>query len=189
LLNLILQWMLLNALGGAIVGFLEAWRFQFMATLVFTGPVIGVCQWWLLRRFLRPGRWWMFATAIGWWLAVSISISLNQVITPVVTTLYETFGLWEVFWLNTANGTLELAILGAVQWLVLFFTGWNGGFWIPASALGGLLMGATGAALCAEVCDALPSGFGLAIAEAGAWAAYGLVTGSLLTWRSWNRRY
>jgi hypothetical protein len=189
LLNLILQWTLAHALGGAIVGFLESWRFQFMATLVFTGPIIGVCQWWLLRRILHPGRWWIFTTAIAWFLAMFVAIAGSLWLTPIVADLHERFGLWEVFWLNLVNGTVEMAVVGTVQWSMLFFQGWNGGFWILASALGGMLMGASGASLCAEICQALPSPLGGTLANAGAWAAYGVVTGGLLTWRSWNRRF
>lgn len=179
-LRLLLWWALANGLGGAIAGFLEARHFQFLATLVLTGPILGICQWLVLRRYLGKVRWWPIATTLGWLLAMPIRIGARDILNPIINYLYTVGGLWEVFWLNVVNTPVTLAVLALVQWLVLRPRGLNAGWWVLASAVGGILNGAIGATTCAKVCSMLAVGVGLGISQGLGWLAYGVVTGVVL---------
>lgn len=179
-LKLLLWWALANGLGGAIVGFLEARHFQFLATLVLTGPILGICQWLVLGRYLGKVRWWAMATTFGWLLAIQISIRARDLLDPTIDFLYAVGGLWEVFWLNVVNTAVRLAVLAVVQWLVLRPRGPNAGLWVLASAVGGVFNGAIGATICAKVCSLLAVGVGLGISQGLGWLAYGIVTGLVL---------
>ena len=179
-LKLLLWWALANGLGGAIVGFLEAWRFQFLATFVLTGPILGICQWLVLRRYLGKVRWWPIATTFGWLLAMQIRIGAGDLLDPIINFLYAVGGLWEVFWLNVVKTPVTLAVLAVVQWLVLRPRGPHVGLWVFASVVGGVFNGAIGATMCAKVCSLLAVGVGLGISQGLGWLAYGVVTGVVL---------
>lgn len=48
---------------GAIVCFLLS---AVLAAAITLGGVVGVAQWWVLRRLIRRSKWWIPATTLGW---------------------------------------------------------------------------------------------------------------------------
>ena len=176
----VVWWAIANGIGGGLVNYLEANGFEFMATLVLTGPIVGVCQWLVLRRYLQRVRWWAVVSAIAWVLAVQVSILGSGFLTPIIDGLYRQFGLWEVFWVNLVNGFVWLGIFGTVQWFLLARQGWNPLPWLAATFLGGMVWGGTGAALCNAICGAIAGGFGSTLVGVAAWGVYGIITGLVL---------
>jgi hypothetical protein len=98
-----LWWILASAASGAVVGALEEGGFQFFATLVLTGPLIGVAQWLVMRRYIRAAGWWVVASTLGWWIGINLRFLLVGILNPLIQSLWQEFGLWEVFWINTVR--------------------------------------------------------------------------------------
>lgn len=57
-----LWWTLATTIAGAIVGALEASGFQLVATIFFTGLLIGAAQWLVLRQYIPKAFWWIVVT-------------------------------------------------------------------------------------------------------------------------------
>ncbi|HEY9818928.1 MAG TPA: hypothetical protein V6D20_24430 [Candidatus Obscuribacterales bacterium] len=176
-------WVGANFLGGFVVGLLENNGLQFMATLVLTGAIVGTAQWLVLKS--QGGfRWWPLASALGWIVSTLGVIALSGVYQSVAVLLWQAFGLWEVFWLNLVREPLVVMGMALAQGWILqqhgrFPTGqvvptpWS---WLLVSLLGGALQGAGSAALCALLCQSLPSLL-VGLVNGLGWAAYGLTTG------------
>lgn len=190
-----LLWIGASAAGGAIAGALEAGRFQFLATLVLMGFLVGIAQGLVLQHYLwgawpptsvrRHGRTlgWIAATGIGMVLGNLGQISL-QPIGKIATLLQQQIGLWEVFWLNSLIWPIVLFTTSLLQWLLLRFQQKRAagvGWWIPLSIVGGLLYGAVGATFCNLSCDAMTRTWNpqisTALTYAVSWAAYAVGTG------------
>ena len=191
-----LWWILANALGGALVGALEEGGFQFFATLVLTGPVIGVAQWLVMRRYVRATGWWVVVSSVGWWSGINLQILLGGILNPLVQLLWHEFGLWEVFWVNTVKEPVTFVSFSFFQWLLLRrhlpYVGW----WILASAVGGVLKGSVNASVCAVVCQPVAASIrngqlgamaAAALSYGAGWAGYSSVTGIVLIWLLWQR--
>lgn len=147
--KLLLWWVLANAVGGAIVGALEEGGFQFFATLVLTGPILGVAQWLVLRRYIRHTNWWVIASIFGWYLGFPVTLVTREILNPILLEmLLAVSKLWEVFWLNTVNQLVTFTVLGVAQWLVLRQHLQQAWWWILASSVGGFVNGAVSAASC-----------------------------------------
>jgi hypothetical protein len=172
-------WVSANFGGGFVVGLLENNGLQFMATLMLTGAVVGTAQWWVLKS--RGGfRGWPLASTLGWIISTLAVVALGGVYQPVVDLLWQSFGLWEVFWLNLVREPLAVAGMALAQGWILQRHGRTPWGWLLVSLLGAALQGAVSATLCALLCQNLPrllvglvNGFG--------WAVYGLATGLWLT--------
>ena len=185
-----LWWTLASALGGATVGALEEGGFQFFATLVLTGPVIGVVQWLVIRRYIRAVGWWVVASTVGWYIGVNFRFLLVGILNPLIQSLWQKFGLWEVFWLNTVKEPVTLTVYGASQWLMLRRSLSRAGWWILASAVGGIVKGAVEATVCAVACQPIAASvrngqggvMAAALSYGAGWAGYGVVTGLVLMW-------
>ena len=179
-------WVGANLVGGFVIGLLENNGLQFVATLALTGAVVGTAQWSVLKS--RGGwRWWPLASALGWIVSTLAVAGLGGVYQPVAALLWQTFGLWEVFWLNLVREPLAVAGMALAQgWLWQrrdrFLSGqaaptaWG---WLGVSLLGAALQGAVSAALCAALCPILPRLL-VGLVNGLGWAAYGLVTGMWL---------
>lgn len=186
-----LWWTLASALGGATVGALEEGRFQFFATLVLTGPVIGVVQWLVIRRYIRAYGWWVVASTLGWCIGINFRFLLVGILNPLIQSLWQEFGLWEVFWLSTVKEPVTLTVYGASQWLILRCRLSHAGWWILASAVGGVVKGGVGATVCAVACQPIAASVrngqvgaiaATALSYGAGWAGYGVVTGMVLVW-------
>ncbi|MGG6237109.1 hypothetical protein ACQ4N7_00590 [Nodosilinea sp. AN01ver1] len=178
-------WVGANLAGGFVVGFLENNGLQFMATLILTGAIVGSLQWWVLRLGLGSSfRWWPVASALGWIVSTLLKTLMQGFYTPVVDGLWQTFGLWEVFWLNLITGPLMIWGMAIAQGLILRRRGLSFGHWVVISLVGGALQGAASAALCAGYCPILPPLWAGGIVAGFGWAVYGLVTGLWLVGRS-----
>lgn len=186
-----LGWTLANGAGGALVGALEEGGFQFFATLVLSGPILGIAQWFVLRHYLRGTGIWILLSTVGWWLGINLGFLLDGILDLLVQGLLAIAGLWEVFWLNTVKEPVTLAVLGAAQWLILRRHFQGTGWWILASAAAGAVKGAGGSTVCAIACQAVALGIrngqagamaAAALSSGAGWAGYGAVTGILLVW-------
>ncbi|MBW4648182.1 MAG: hypothetical protein KME06_05710 [Kastovskya adunca ATA6-11-RM4] len=182
--TLYLGWILASATGGAVVGALEAGSFQFLATLVLTGFVLGITQAFILRRRIQQSGLWVLACAIGWFVGINATILLNGILDPTIAQLTAVGGIGEVFWLNVVQDLIILAVMGIGQWLVLRRQLSSSRWWILASAIGGMIKGAVGSLVCAAACEAVQLAAGNQVATAmsygAGWAGYGVVTGVVL---------
>ncbi|MBF1989008.1 hypothetical protein [Fischerella thermalis] len=190
--KLLLWWVLANAVGGAIVGALEEGGFQFFATLVLTGPILGVAQWLVLRHYIRHTNWWVIASILGWYLGFPVTLVTREILNPILLEmLLAVSKLWEVFWLNAVNQLVTFTVLGVAQWLVLRQHLQQAWWWILASSVGGFVNGAVSAAVCAAACQTIAMKVNAqmagAIAYGSGWTGSGLVTGIMLVWLLPNR--
>ncbi|MGB3519683.1 MAG: hypothetical protein WBA43_24745 [Elainellaceae cyanobacterium] len=176
-----LWWTLATTIAGAIVGALEASGFQFIATIVFTGLLIGAAQWLVLRQYVPKAFWWIVVSTLGWTFGIAL-VSSNETLDPLIQFL-NTLGLWYVFWMNLVMQPVILAILGAAQFPILrrFVRKAHG--WILVSALGGALEGASGSTVAYILPSGLlPAPFPTALIYGTGWLSYGIVTGIYLQW-------
>jgi hypothetical protein len=176
-----LLWTLASAFAGLLTGYLEAGQFQFAATLIFQGFIAGAAQWLVLRPYLARAGWWIPATGLGMFVGWLLWIAKPGSWYDTFAWLQDTFGLWEVFWLNAASMTVVMLVAGAVQWLILRRDSHAGG-WLLLSLLGGMLMGSV-AATASYAITFGPSGnfigpvLQTSLQVAAGWTAYGLLTG------------
>jgi hypothetical protein len=84
------------------------------------GAVVGIAQWLVLRKHVRPSGWWVPATAAGWAVgavALSTALYVDEVLAVVVGMV--------------STG----AAAGAAQWMVLRKRFHRTGWWAPAGAV------------------------------------------------------
>lgn len=179
--SLWLWWTLATTIAGAIVGALEASGFQFIATIFFTGMLIGAAQWLVLRQYIPKAFWWIVVSALGWTFGLLL-VSPNVTLDPLIQFL-NMLGLWYVFWMNLVKQLIVLAILGATQFPILRRFVRKAHWWILVSAFGGALAGA-GSSTVAYILHPglLPAPFSTALAYGSGWLGYGIVTGICLQW-------
>ncbi len=179
-------WVLANLAGGWLIGFLENNGFQFMATLILSGAIIGSFQWLLLRR-LGGFRWWPIASTLGWTAAVYLDMGIRWLYEPLLNQL----GLSpsdEGFLLNLKlSRSIWISGMATAQGLVVRPQSrrWTG-VWLLSSLLGGAVATVLSSGLCVAFCAALPPSLVGLVSGAG-WAAYGLITG--LVWLSLFKRH
>lgn len=176
-------WVVVNGVGGALGGLLEA-RLEFLGTLVLVGSMVGVCQWLFLRpRFARAALW-AWAMAIGWLLGNLLRVTIGGFFSPLVQELTLRGWLWEVFWLNTLQMPVTLAVIGLLQGLLLRPRQRAAPRWLLINVVGGAVLGATGATFCWHYCDWITTTAGLLVTGlllgAVSWIGYALVTGVVL---------
>lgn len=177
-----LWWAVATGIAGAIVGALEASGFQFLATVFFTGLFIGIAQWLILRHYIPKSFWWIAVSTLGWFFGLMLTVSLDVVLDPIIQFLTR-LGAWQVFWMNLVGEFVVLAILGAAQLPILWRSIRKAYWWIPVSALGGALEGASGSAVAYVTPPGVWSGtFSTALSYGSGWLAYGIVTGICLQW-------
>ena len=177
-----LWWTLATAIAGAIVGALEASGFELVATIFFTGLLIGTAQWLVLRQYIPKAFWWIVVSTLGWTFGrvlVSYYISLFD---PLIQFL-NTLGAWYVFWMSLVMQPIVMAILGAAQFPILRRFVRKAHWWILVSALGGALEGASGSTVAYILQPGLlPAPLPTALSYGAGWLSYGIVTGICLQW-------
>ncbi|ESA36885.1 hypothetical protein N836_04820 [Leptolyngbya sp. Heron Island J] len=184
--KLFLAWILANAIGGFLVGFLENNGAQFMATLLLSGAILGTSQWLIFRWLNAKGlRWtlWPVASALGWIISTMIGILVSPIIPGVLSSAATSTG--EIFWLNFINQPMYIICMAIAQGMILSYHARYRlrtiGVWLLASCLGAALHGAVSALICHSVCQTLPSTL-IGIVESKGWAVYGIITGFALLW-------
>jgi hypothetical protein len=176
-----LWWTLATTIAGAIVGALEASGFEFVATIFFTGLLIGVAQWLVLRQYIPKAFWWIVVSTLGWTLGL-VLLSSDVTLDPVIQ-LLNTLGAWEVFWMNLVKQPIVLAIFGAAQFPILRRFVRKAHWWILVSALGGAIQGASGSIVAYILPPGLlPAPFPTALVYGSGWLSYGIITGICLQW-------
>ena len=175
-----LWWTLATTIAGAIVGALEASGFQFIATIFFTGLLIGAAQWLVLRQYIPKAFWWIVVSTLGWTFGL-VLVAPNETFDPLIQFL-STLGLWYVFWMNLVKQSIVLAIFGAAQFPILRRFVRKAHRWILVSALGGALDGAIGSTVAYILPGLLPAPFTTALYYGAGWLTYGIVTGICLHW-------
>jgi hypothetical protein len=179
------RWALATTVGGTLTGVLEGGGLQFLATLILTGLLVGLAQGLVLPARLGGAVPWIAASALGWVVGKIAQVALSGPLAALSRALAP-IGLWGVFWLNTLGEPISGAVLGAAQALILWRAIGGAGWWVAASAVGGMLQGAFGSTVCAAACAplALVGGDALAtgVAYGAGWAAYGVLTGVVLGW-------
>lgn len=175
-LTLWLLWLLATASGGSLIGALSA-PTDFFWYLFMTGFVVGVAQWLVLRRYLPYAGWWILASGFGWLLGIIVSIMAREITADIFALLESVSRLWWVRLLGVVSRTMEGAGLGVGQWLVLRRHTQRAGWWVIASAIGGVVSGGVARACASEIpvrVSALCDGVG--------WAGSAAVTGIALVW-------
>jgi len=176
-------WIVVNLVGGAIGGSLEA-RYQFLGTLVLFGAPLGLAHWLLLRRYI-PHAWrWALVLLLGWPFANVLTVYANPWLEPIVQALSATGLLWAVFWLNLVRWPVILLLIGLLQSLLLTPRRRTVPRWLLANLVGGMVVGAVSATVCYHFCGLITQQSGALLTNAtlgaSAWAAYALVTGPVL---------
>jgi hypothetical protein len=176
-----LWWTLATTIAGAIIGVLEASGFELVATIFFTGLLIGAAQWLVLRQYMPKAFWWIVVSTLGWTLGL-VLLSSNVTLDPLIQFL-STLGAWYVFWMNLVKQPIVLAIFGAAQFPILRRFVRKAHWWILVSALGGALEGATSSTVAYILHpELLPAPFQSALSYGSGWLGYGIVTGIYLQW-------
>ena len=176
-----LWWTLATTIAGAIVGALEESGFQFVATIFFTGLLIGAAQWLVLRQYMPKAFWWIVVSALGWTFGIALVSFYIALFDPLIQFL-RTLGAWPVFWSNLVIRPIELAIFGAAQLPILTRFVRKAHWWILISALGGALKGASSSTVAYILPGLLPTPFPTALSYGAGWLGYGIVTGIFLQW-------
>lgn len=177
-----LWWILATTISGAIAGALEASGFQLVATIFFTGLLIGTAQWLVLRQYMPKAFWWIVVSTLGWTFGLVLVSSYITLFDPLIQFL-RTLGAWSVFWTNLITQPIVLAIFGAAQFPILRRFIRKAHWWILVSALGGVLEGATSSTVAYIVQPGLlPAPFLTALSYGSGWLGYGIVTGICLQW-------
>ncbi|MBE9077132.1 hypothetical protein IQ241_07450 [Romeria aff. gracilis LEGE 07310] len=179
-----LWWTLAPTIAGAIVGALEASGFfQLVATIFFTGLLIGAAQWLVLRQYIPKAFWWIVVSTQGWTFGLAL---VSSFITPLFDPLIQflsTLGAWPVFWSNLVTQPIVLAIFGTAQFPILTRFVRKAEWWILVSALGGALDGASSSTVAYILQSGLlPAPLPTALGYGAGWLSYGIVTGICLQW-------
>ncbi|HEY9639739.1 MAG TPA: hypothetical protein V6C57_04610 [Coleofasciculaceae cyanobacterium] len=177
-----LWWTWATTIAGAIVGVLETSGFELVATIFFTGLLIGTAQWLVLRQYIPKAFWWIVVSTLGWTFGLVLMSYYTTLFEPLIQFL-RTLGAWEVFWTNLVKQPIVLAIFGAAQFPILRRFVRKAHWWLLVSALGGALDGASGSTVAYILQPGLPPApFSTALSYGAGWLGYGIVTGICLQW-------
>ena len=181
-IKFIALWIIANATGGFLVGFLENNGLQFAATGGLTGAIVGSLQWMVLRRagmsqvISRRLGWWPLLSALGWTLTI-VALSTGQglyhaEIAALSSKLNFSDALWSaVTWMLWVLG---MAIAQSRLLHSRFLLAW-----LLASSIGSLVQIVAAKSLCSAICPMLPRAL-FSMIDAAGWAIYGAATGLIL---------
>ncbi|MGB7086945.1 MAG: hypothetical protein WBD47_15405 [Phormidesmis sp.] len=174
-------WIIANATGGFLVGFLENNGLQFAATIGLTGAVVGSLQWMVLR-YVRMSPivyglgWWPLLSALGWTLTI-VALSTGQSLYhEEIAALSSQLNFPEAFWsvVTWMLWVLGMAIAQSRLLQSRFLLAW-----LLASSAGSLVQILAARSLCSAICPVLPSAL-FSLIDAAGWAIYGAATGLIL---------
>ncbi|MGJ5675496.1 MAG: hypothetical protein ACR9NN_18085 [Nostochopsis sp.] len=136
LLSLWFWWVLAN-LFNVVIGQLS----------FFAGPMFGISQWLVLRKYIRHLGWWILVSANSWiatYLIIYVFKAGEKIveIAPqgnllVLGVTVEMQGLWTYILITVLQST----VIGVFQWLVLRTRIQYASWWIFAGLIGGVTKG------------------------------------------------
>lgn len=178
-----LLWAAASAIGGAITGYLESNGYEFAATLILQGFIVGAAHWLVLRTILPQAWRWLIATGVGVIIGFLISMTI-PLLDSSATWLAVQTGMWEVFWLNALTMPIVILVMALAQVLLLRrVLDWRR--WLSISLAAGIALG-MGAAVAGWLTQADAPGWlnmwlvrSIAPMTVG-WTLYGLLTGWVL---------
>lgn len=145
---------------------------QFLGEFVL-GGVFGVVQWLVLWTYLGRLYLWAPVSLLGWFVGISMAILVVPLLGPELTALA---GRHEALAYNIVLEPIRYAALGFAQWLLLRSYLHRAGWWVLASAIGGLL--GTTALMGLQY-----GGASIRFVYAGVpGLIYGAITGAALVW-------
>ena len=169
-------WVLVCAAAGVVARSAG----QFLSELVL-GLTFGVAQWFVLWRLVHRPFWtagitWVVASSAGGFIGFFVGgVLVIPRLGPLLTTLA---GRNEAFAYSVAVMTLLWTCVGAAQWLVLRRHVQQAAWWIPASAVGGLVFVALAFGISTPYRGVTYEPLYGAVGGAG----YGAITGIALAW-------
>lgn len=155
------------ASGGALVEAEGGAVLESVGNLLF-GLAVGAMQWLALRRRIVGARWWIPATAVGFFLAGLVGGALEDIGSAAG-------GFVVSFGLGAAAGTL--------QWLILRRQVRRAGWWVLASTIlvfAGLIAGLLIAVTLTGEMPGVSAGMVAFAAVSG--AVFGMTSGFVLMW-------
>ncbi len=174
---LLLNWILATSIAGAFIGYMAA-PTDFFWELIASGFVVGIAQWIVLRRYIKSAVWWIPASGFGWILGIYLMVFTGGILDTAVDFLKSINIFLEFFRLSLIRQTINFAVFGFAQWLVLRRYFRYAFWWIFITALSGVVRDAVGFYACAATCKI---GHG-SISNGVGWAASAAITGIVLVW-------
>lgn len=106
--------MTLGALGGDLIGAGDGATGLIFGALLgpLVGALLGVAQWWMLRRYVQRAGWWVLANAVAWTAGMAIIFAATNLVQEH-TSVTLTAAIWAV------SGILAGATVAALHGLVL----------------------------------------------------------------------
>lgn len=178
----VVLWLLANGVAGAVVGGISPFLPRLISILA-TPLAFGLCQWLVVRPHFAPGRWWFWMTAGGVFAFAPSSLALLG--SPQAQTVLQEVAPEPARVLPLAvMGLIGGLVLGLVQWYSLSHYVRRAGWWLLASAAGGVPLGPTVGVLYLVIITG--TSFGDPAAQALICAlgglGYALPTGITLAW-------
>jgi hypothetical protein len=185
-----LEWVLASTLGwaiafsvaaptGSFAHWITRWTVVVIALSILMGAILGLGQWIVLRQHMARANYWVFASAIGFGIGLTLSTKVaigHDVVTGVLL------------------GHLVLgSVLGLAQWITLQRRLRETIFWMLASVLGWSIGNGVADTLLVDThtidvralfgFNPVPSAIaeGMAIGTVVG-AIYGVITGTVLIW-------
>lgn len=147
------------------------------------GLILGVAQWWILRRYVRHAVRWIFATTIGTLLAWALGVPISF----LLVVMYGSHILGSLNPIALLRGILLLGagvgiIVGYCQWLVIQAeTSYRSQWWVIASAIAWAL-GLALAYLLSNLTIGFQTSITIALIGTAMGAVVGGITGLALIW-------
>jgi hypothetical protein len=137
-------WILATTIGLCMGMALSVWQaagffsparnvLQLCAAAVLEMLPLGLCQWFVLRRYMKDTQWWVPATLLASFIYYASAAWLSVQKIPGYVTL--TMGFPTVSSFTILSGAVLGLVLGSCQWLVLRRRIENALWWIPTNVL------------------------------------------------------
>ncbi len=169
--HFVLWWVVANTVTLGCI----AW---FQTTLLLSTTLLAIAQWVVIRRYIYHAGWWAIVSSVGAMASLILSAFVGIRGEVSGTFLSKALGaepvMTEIRLVTMAlTGPVGGGLLGCAQWLVLRCSVQRAGWWVVASATGGLVGILVGNGVFWLV--GIPHGIGAAGSCIG--LLYGIITG------------